>query len=223
MISIVPSFDEAELDAALRLRYDWICFTSANGVAIALDFARKRNLESVFREVRLAAIGTATADALSAVGLKAALVPEMFQAEGLIDALRKVGVTGKRFLLLRAKQARAILREALQQSGGTVTEISIYNAVVDLDGANQLKALLQGRLVDCVTFTSSSTVSAFSRMRIEKLREQGITLASIGPITSASLREQGLWVDVEAKRFTTEGLVEALDAFFGNKEVASRR
>lgn len=224
LIKIVPTFDPEALREVLAAarRFDWICFTSANGVRIAMDFAERNNLSAGIREVPVACIGPATAKALKARGVEASLIPETYQAEGLLDVFKKQRLHGKKFLLLRAAGARAILREDLAAQGALVTEMPIYESVPDRGGMDLLGRALRNGEIDCVTFTSSSTVRAFSGLLQESridLDKKKTILSSIGPVTSATLAESGLWVDVEAAVSTTEGLTNALEDFYGKQIV----
>jgi uroporphyrinogen III methyltransferase/synthase len=152
---------------------------------------------------RVAAIGPGTAAALSSHGVIADVVPERFVAEGLVEALADVPVS--RALVARAASARDVLVDALRARGADVEVLALYETVAEPLSVAQLAAVAEA---DYVTFTSSSTVRYFfesvgnSRVRAR--------LVSIGPVTSATLRERGLEPDVEARRHDIDGLVEAL-------------
>jgi uroporphyrinogen III methyltransferase/synthase len=217
-IKISPCYNPKEFLSILsEKRYDWVCFTSANGVNLALDFAEKEEKMDFFRAAQIACIGPATQETLKARGVESSLIPEQFQAEGLISTLQKENLKGKSFLLLRAKGARKILREALAAEGASVLEFPLYDTFPDPQGLQTLKALLKTNSADVITFTSSSTVRSFKQLILEERVEvlpETLIFASIGPITSNTLLEEGLWVNVEAKTSTTKGLVESLEEFF---------
>jgi uroporphyrinogen III methyltransferase/synthase len=165
---------------------------------------------------RIAAIGPGTAAALRERGIEADVVPERFVAEGLLEALAGEELEGKRVLVARAADARDVLPDGLRERGALVEVIGLYRTVTESLSAEQKAALAAATYV---TFTSSSTV----RFLLEALGERPAALgsariASIGPVTSATLREHGLEPDVEAERHDIDGLVEALTA-----DAAARR
>ncbi|HEY2438517.1 MAG TPA: uroporphyrinogen-III C-methyltransferase [Solirubrobacteraceae bacterium] len=186
-------------------QYDLVCLTSPNGVRLLFERLNRDGLDArAFAGARVAVIGPGTAAALGHHGISADVVPERFFAEGLIEAL--AGVPVKRALVARAAQARDVLPEALRASGAEVDVLPLYETVGEpLDDA-ELRDLER---VDYVTFTSSSTVEFFLSSASEKLGSQ-TRLISIGPITSAALRDRGLEPHVEASRHDIEGLIEAL-------------
>ena len=206
---------QAKVDAALLAlnQYDWLVLTSANGVDALADRVEALGLDGrSFANVKIATIGDATAAALfGRLRLRTDLLPPQFIAESLAEELTKNGVTGKRFLLLRADIARQSLPELLKKSGGIVEDLPIYQTrpVAQLP-PRVLHALTRGQ-IDWITFTSSSTVRNFIVLlgdQREALR--GVKLASIGPITSQTLRENGLTPTVEAKVSDMDGLVAAM-------------
>jgi len=188
-------------------RYDLVCLTSPNGVRelFARLLAAGRDAR-VFASARVAAIGPGTATALREHGLIADVVPERFVAEGLVEALVDVPVT--RALVARAAQARDVLPDALRERGAEVDVTSLYETVADPLSDAEIAAV--GR-ADYVTFTSSSTVRFFFAAAGDALGP-GVRLASIGPVTSQTLREHGHEPDVEAERHDIDGLIAALVA-----------
>lgn len=219
-IEIVPPSDWTRVDAAIEKleSYDWIVFTSVNGVSFFFDrlFALGKDVRAL-RNAKTACIGPATADRLMSVGFRTDLVPETYRAEAVIEAFAKEQMAGKRVLLPRAKEARAILPVEVRKMGATLDEIAVYQTNSRPDSAKALLEHLRARQVDVVTFTSSSTVKNFMEMLpasdINSLIE-GLTIASIGPITSDTARKLGLPVHVEATNFTIPGLCDAIVSFF---------
>lgn len=205
--------DEELLSAG---QYDWIIFTSQNGVR----FTRDRLLEigqdiRSFGGARIAAIGDATAQAVrDELCLKVDLCPPVFVAEALADALAQANeVRGRKFLLLRADIARPILRERLERDGAAmVRDVPIYQTQRAAALPQHLLDALESRQVNWVTFTSSSTAKNFAALLGDNYQEkmQGVRIASIGPITTATIKELGLAPDVEAKTFNIDGLLDAL-------------
>jgi uroporphyrinogen III methyltransferase / synthase len=187
-------------------RYDLVCLTSPNGVRLLFDRLAADGLDArALAGARVAAIGPGTARALSERGVVADVVPERFVAEGLVEALADVPVS--RALVARAASARDVLVDALRERGAAVDVVELYETVAEPLDEEQLAAV---RAADYVTFTSSSTVQYFLQSAGgSQLRAR---LVSIGPVTSATLREHGLPPDVEATRHDIDGLIDALVA-----------
>jgi uroporphyrinogen III methyltransferase/synthase len=167
---------------------------------------------------RIGAIGPITAAAIRKRGLKVDLLAKEFVAEGVLDLFDEADVRGKRFLIPRAESAREVLPEGISRMGGEVEVVSVYRTDLP-DGADieKIRTMLVRKQVDAVTFTSSSTVTHLAKMLdSEDLPAlfDGMVVASIGPVTSGTLRENGLPVHVEALEYTVDGLVEALAKHF---------
>jgi uroporphyrinogen-III synthase len=212
-IQIVPPTDHyAALDGALQQlsSFDWAVFTSVNGVMHVWHRLDALGLASdAFAPLRLAAIGPATAEALSAHGLDVQVVPERYVAESLLEAIPNPA--GQRFLLARADMARDTLRTGLQAAGAEVVEVPAYHTLRVEPSSDALAVLDAG--VEFVTFTASSTVHHFIEQvgieRAQALAAQARVVA-IGPITAATARERGLRVDIVATDYTIAGLVDAI-------------
>jgi uroporphyrinogen III methyltransferase / synthase len=186
-------------------RYDLVCLTSPNGVRLLFERLAARGLDArALAGARVAAIGPGTARALASHGVIADVVPpERFIAEGLVEALADVPVS--RALVARAASAREVLVDALRARGAAVDVVALYETVASPLAEAELAAVAAA---DYVTFTSSSTVRYFLQSAGDaRLRGR---LVSIGPVTSATLREHGVEPDVEAERHDIDGLVEAL-------------
>jgi len=204
-IRIVP----LELEAPLSVDgYDLVCVTSPNGARLLFSSLEAAGSDArALAGARVAAIGPGTAAALREGGVIADIVPERFVAEGLIEALASVPV--ERALIARAAEARDVLPEALRARGATVDVVALYETVAEPLAPEQLAAALSA---DYVTFTSSSTVRFWYEAVGERVAEVRARVVSIGPVTSAALRERGLEPDVEASDHDIAGLVEALVA-----------
>jgi uroporphyrinogen-III synthase len=236
------------LDEALRnlATYDWLILTSVNGVEAmwermkklgligrgkkreGYDFSRAsrgnktRPAAAIERRLRIAAIGPATKRAIEQRGAKVDVVPEEYIAESVVRSL-KSRVRGKRVLLVRAKVARDVIPRELRKAGASVHVVEAYETVVPKSSRTGLQAALTNstRRPHVVTFTSSSTVRNFVDLLQARRRPlKGIRMASIGPVTSATLRELGLPVDVSAEEFTIPGLVQAIVSVFAGKTTA---
>jgi uroporphyrinogen-III synthase len=207
------------LDSALKNldAYDWLILTSVNGVEALWDRIKKKHLtKTSIRHLKIAAIGPATKSAIEAHGLKVHIVPKEYVAEAVVRSLRR-RVAGKRILLARAKVARDVIPRELRKLGAKVDVVEAYETVIPPSSAAQLRALLKNskRRPHLIIFTSSSTVKNF----VSLLERQGrnartyiseTKLASIGPVTSSTLRELGLPVDIEARKYTIPGLIQAI-------------
>ena len=186
-------------------RYDLVCVSSPNGVRLLFERLGAAGLDArALAGARVAAIGPGTATALRERGVIADVVPERFLAEGLVDALADLPI--RRALIARAAEARDVLPDALRGRGAEVDVLALYETVAEPLGDAELAALDRA---DYLTFTSSSTVRFFMAAVGDRL-PAGARIASIGPVTSAALREHGLEADVEATRHDIDGLVAAL-------------
>lgn len=210
MIRISDPADWEPVDAALADldRYDWLVFSSANGVRYLLDrlLATKRDVRKL-GNVRLAAIGPATADEIARYRLRADLVPGEYRAEALAAKLIE-DAAGRTFLLARASRGREVLAEELREAGGTVDQVVVYSSTdVEAPDPEVAASLAAGR-IDWITVTSSAIARSLVRLFGDDLRRA--RLASISPVTSDVLRQLGHEPAVEAARYTMNGLVEAL-------------
>ncbi len=204
----------APLNRALRniADYDWLILTSVNGVDAM--WARMKRLQLGNRNLAhlsIAAIGPATSKAIQKQGMKVAVVPDEYVAESVVQSL-KGRVEGKRVLLVRAKVARDVIPRELRKAGANVEVVEAYETVVPKSSRDRLRTSLKSNArPSIITFTSSSSAKNFVALlgRTRPYLER-VTLASIGPVTSETLRELGLRVDIEAKQYTIPGLVEAI-------------
>ena len=209
-IEIRPADDYAALDRAIaNLRvYGWLIFTSANGVRFFLDRLDRSTLDLRAIEGRICAIGPATRDALERFHLKVDLQAQEYVAEGLLAALADYDLTGVRVLIARAAVARDLLPTELARCGARVDVVEAYRTVAPADLTERAADVLS-RKPDWITFTSSSTAqNLVDAVGVEALL--GVRCASIGPITTATLRANGIPVAVEASVYTIPGLVQAL-------------
>jgi uroporphyrinogen III methyltransferase/synthase len=209
-IEISPPGDWGPVDAALGEldHYDWLVFSSANGVGFLLDRLGDRHGDlRKLGPVKLAAIGPGTAEELARYRLRADLVPADYRAESLAAALAPEA-RGRRFLLARASRGREVLAEQLAAAGGMVTQAVVYRST-DIETADPeiVEALAAGR-IDWITVTSSAIARSLARLFGENLRRS--RLASISPITSEVLRASGYPPTAEAARYTMAGLIEAI-------------
>jgi uroporphyrinogen III methyltransferase/synthase len=215
-IRIVPPADTTPvIDAIRRINdYDWLVFTSVNGVKFFFDtlFGLGKDVR-ILGHLKFACIGPVTKQRLSDYGIVSDILPDTFRAESVVKAFTTADIQGKSVLLPRARKARTILPEELTRMGAQVDEVPVYETVLEQEAGPELNRLLDKEQIDAVTFTSSSTVSNFmsllpSNSAVRLLKN--VTIASIGPITSDTVRSFGLEPTVEADPYTIDGLVDAL-------------
>ncbi len=220
-IEALPDLEPLRRALAHLAEYRWVVFTSQNAVQVVFDRLGVWGLAPRdFAGRRIAAIGPATAEALTARGVQVDVLPEGYVAESLVDALAShEDLRGARILLPRAEAARDALPEGLRARGATVNIIPVYRTLPALsEGASLAEQILAGR-IDVVTFTASSTVRYFVESVGREAAASGrFCAAAIGPITAATAREYGIPVTIEALEYTSEGLVDALVQYFGGRE-----
>ena len=209
-IEIRPALDYAALDAAIeRLPdYDWLIFTSVNGVRFFLDRLDASNADLRSVRGKLCAIGPATREALERFHLKVDVMAEEYVAEGLLRTLSGFDFSNAKVLIARAAVARDVLPEELRRRGAQVDVVEAYRTVAPDDLAGRARKILDAK-PDWITFTSSSTASnLIAGCGAQALR--GMRVASIGPVTSATLRSAGIDVAAEANPHTIRGLVDRI-------------
>jgi uroporphyrinogen III methyltransferase/synthase len=195
-------------------QYDWLVFTSPNGVTAF--FEKFYEIRADARElggVRIAAIGPATAAKVREYRFTVDLQPKEFVAEAVIEAFKEQGsVENQTILIARAEQARDVLPDELTKLGAIVDIAAVYKTVPETEDASGALARFRDEGADMITFTSSSTAENFMALKLPMPPD--IKTASIGPITSKTMRELGLRVDVEAKDYDIPGLVAAISGYF---------
>jgi uroporphyrinogen III methyltransferase/synthase len=216
VLELIPPQDRAPLDRALDNlgSYQWVIFTSANGVVFFMKRLQERGID--IREVkgRLAALGPGTGKALAGYGLNVDFTPEEYRAEALLDGLLGMITPGSRVLLPRAAEARNVLPDGLRAGGIRVDVAPSYQTV---PGGAKYKKVLQEVLtqgqVDYLTFTSSSAIRNFKGLFDEEELAGLLArsrVACIGPVTAATAASVGVRVDLVAKEYTIDGLLESI-------------
>ncbi|MCG0277853.1 MAG: uroporphyrinogen-III C-methyltransferase [Thermanaeromonas sp.] len=225
-IKIRPPVDLETFDRMVKeaSRFDWIVFTSVNGVEWFWRRLKAQGLDvRSLAGVKIAAIGPATAEALAERGILADYQPAEYIAEAVASGLKPY-VKGKRVLLPRADIARPVLAEELRQSGAEVVEVAAYKTEKADGDADRLREWLSNGKIDAVTFTSASTVRSLLEVlggdAAELLKDT--VVACIGPVTGKAAREAGLKVAVEAREYTEEGLIQALLEYFAKTSKRAR-
>lgn len=225
-IRIVPPEDPEALDRACAEAgsFDWVVFTSANGVD---HFMRRLLAIGDVRDlkgVRICTIGPSTASRVQRYGIRVDLTPEEYRAEAIVQALKEGGdLEGTRFLLPRADIARELLADELRGAGAEVVEVAAYRTVLgagDRDSDYDVYRMLLDRQIDAVTFTSASTVRNFAALFGEEQAADLLrttVVASIGPVTAEAAQQLGIPTTVMPERYTIPDLVDALVVHFGGQ------
>ena len=225
-IEIRPPDSYGSLDDAIQriASYDWIMFTSVNGVERFLERFHRLGLTITdINGIEIGAIGPETAKRLASAQIQPTLVPGEYRAEGILNALTAARMAGKKVLIPRAARARDILPETLRQWGAQVDVVEAYQTVPPRTDVSALFGLLRDGKVDMVTFTSSSTVANFAAMFQNQdlpVLLAKVAVACIGPITSRTLEDLGMQADVVAEEFTIPGLLRAMVSYFSRAEVS---
>jgi len=225
-VEIVPPETWADIDASLdRIQtYDWMIFTSANGVKYFFSRMIEREIDiRELRGIRLCAIGPKTARAIRQYGLNVDLMPEEFRAEGLIEAFTgmkgrgaegegKKVLDGISFLLPRAEKARDIFPEKVRELGGTIDLPVAYRAIKPEYHGKRLRRFLQEGRVTIVTFTSAATFNNFREIMGEDADEllNRVAIAVIGPVTARAVEKAGLKISIMPEEATVEALVNSI-------------
>jgi uroporphyrinogen III methyltransferase / synthase len=219
-IEIAPPRSYAVLDRAIKRidSFDWIIFTSANGVDSFIDRLKLRGGD--IRELgraSIAAIGPATAARLADYAIRVKALPDEYRAERIVAAIGSKKIRGERFLIPRAEVAREALPEILRDKGAKEVVVAPAYRTIKPKGAHvdRMREMIASDVIDLVTFTSSSTVTNFCELIGES--GKGIRTAAIGPITAATAEERGFDVVVQPRRYTIEGLTEAIAEHFARQ------
>ena len=223
-IKVLPPESFEGLDRSIHdiETYHWLIFTSVNGVKYFFD-----RLETLSRDVRdlkglkIAAIGPATAEAVTSKGLRIDLIPEEYRAESVVEAFRKEDIEGKRILLPRAREAREVLPEELEKLGAVVDVVEAYRTVKPEEDKEKIMGMLRQGDIHMVTFTSSSTVSNFMDMFhgapvLDWMEKTAV--ACIGPVTAKRAQDQGLKVSLVAPEYTIPSFTRAIVDFFSQPQ-----
>jgi uroporphyrinogen III methyltransferase/synthase len=194
--------------------YDWIIFTSGNGVAVFFEALQSMGKDArVFGTIKIAAIGGKTADKLSCFGIKADFIPGVFTGKELGSQLiAHTNLEDKKVLLLRSKIASGELAELLEKAGAEVNDVAIYTAEREETKSGWLIEEIDKGRIDWLTFASPSSVNGFfEQIPCDLVNSVDIKVASIGPVTSERLNAFGVKVDVTAVEHTLDGLIDAIE------------
>ncbi|WP_157796546.1 uroporphyrinogen-III synthase [Bacillus sp. FJAT-45037] len=197
--------------------YQWIVFTSANGVHFFMEALKKAGNKTMGHQ-QIAVVGQKTARVLKAFGYSADLLPNEFVAEDLVRVLGENVTIGGKILLPRGNLGRIYLPKTLTEQGFQVNDLTVYETVCPKEAKRQLQSFLEtGQRLDVVTFTSSSAVKHYVELISELACKDEVSashIACIGPIAKKTAQEYDLEVDITAHTYTIEGLVEAMSSHF---------
>ncbi len=219
-IAIEPVADNGALDQALANlpAYDWVIFTSANGVHYFWQRLEERsNHFRVPSSLKVCAIGPATANELRKKGVRVDYIPKEYIAEAILDGFGRMTLQGSQILLARAKIARDVLPRGLRKMGAKVDVVEVYRTIKPKGGTRRLRQLLADEKIDLITFTSSSTVNHFVELlKKEYLKSalKGIVIACIGPVTSRTAKAWGMRVQIQPKAYTSPALTRVIAEYF---------
>jgi uroporphyrinogen III methyltransferase/synthase len=219
-IRLVEPENRDALDAAISSLsgFNWLILTSANAVRFFFQRLDDLGLDArAMGSCKVCAVGPRTADVIRGYGIRCDMVPDDYKAEGVVAAFSEIPLAGSKILFPRADRARDVIPQELEKAGARVTSPVAYRNVLPDRLCPEALFALEKRSVDCITFTSSSTVHNLTQMLgadllVDMLK--GVAVASIGPITSRTCRELGLKVDIEPKDFTLLSLSEAIERHF---------
>ncbi len=224
-IETVPPDSWEGLDKAIQSieMYDWLIFTSANGVKYFLQRISENQKDvRCLKGIKLCAIGPKTAKVLEKLGLRIDFVPAEYKAEAIIEGLGSNEVKGKKILIPRAAVAREVLPEELTKLGATVDVVEAYKTIQPKRKTGEIREMLKNKEVDAITFTSSSTVTNFiSMFKKEEIIDllNGVTIACIGPITTDTAEKNGLKVSIIPGDYTIEAFTDAIVNFYQQRRM----
>ena len=226
-IEIVQPLNWKGLDRAIDHMdsYNWLIFTSANGVNFFWQRWKERNKDHLPPSLKVCAIGPATAYQLKEKGIEVDYTPKEFVAEAILKGFEKMVLKGRRILLARAREARDILPKGLRQMSAKVDVVEVYRTVKPKGGSKRLKGLLTKGKIDAITFTSSSTVNHFVELlKKEDLQEllKNCAIACIGPITARTAKKWKMRVQIQPKEYTIPTLTQAIVQYFLRKAHAKK-
>lgn len=220
-IEPVESYEVFDDELERIEEYHWILFTSLNGVKYFFKRLYAKSMDA--RDLKgpdIGVVGKSTADLLLSYGVNADLIPPTFTGEGLAESLLDQGVEGRNILIPRARVGREILPETLRGGGAQVMVTPVYQNVPPQGRKDELRAELESKEVDMVTFTSSSTVRNFLTMVDAKDEDElislmeGVKIAAIGPITAKTVTDSGLQVDIQPENYTIAEMVRSIIGYF---------
>ncbi|WP_096202790.1 uroporphyrinogen-III synthase [Bacillus sp. FJAT-45350] len=224
LITFQKPVKQEEIEQALSSlhTYDWLIFTSINGVHFFFDFLEEFNVAFEYlNDIKIAVVGTKTKEALAQYGVFPSLIPDEFVAESLSEELVKTLQAGEKVLFPKGNLARDLIPRKLSKMDLELTELVIYENVIETRSKEKLQELLMNKDVDIITFTSSSTVKNFVMLLRDESWENYInqlTFACIGPIAAKTAEQYGLTPHIVASTYTIDGLIQAIIDYLEEEE-----
>ena len=217
-IEIIPVGDRGPLDRSIETinNYHWLLLTSVNGVKYFFNRLNEKGKDTrALKDIKVCAIGPGTADAVREYGVISDLVPSTYRAEAVVEEFRKFKADNLKILLPRASKAREILPDELRKMGATLDIVDVYRTVMPENKVESVCKMLEEGEIDMITFTSTSTVTNFMKMFGDKAEQvktwlKDVNIASIGPVTSETVRKLGLNITVEPADSTIDALTDAI-------------
>jgi uroporphyrinogen III methyltransferase/synthase len=219
-IEIKPLADTRELDSAISnlCHYQWILFTSVNGVNSFFRHLYTRNRDArALNNLKFGAIGPATAEALKTKGISPDYVPKTYTSRGVVTGLKKLNIVSERFLIPRADIADEELARGIRKLGAGVDIVAAYQTTHVKNTNPLVKRMLLKGAIDAITFTSSSTVVNFIELFPDRKLFHSVKIACIGPRTARTAAKAGMEVDIVAQEHTILGLVAAMEQHFAKE------
>ena len=214
-ISPVTNFDELDNGIKSLRSYDWIIFSSVNGVNRVFERIFDLGLDyKIFQGSKIGAIGPATSKALIDYGVNIDLKPQEYVSESMLTEFTKIGINGKLILLFSAVRTSNILHDGLIEAGALIKRISVYSTATRRESGPILNDVMSKNQIDIVTFTSSSTVKGFLDLLNGRDELINVIIACIGPVTANTARDNGLDVHIVAKVSTISSLVSGMIDYF---------
>lgn len=213
-IEFAPPEDTEKVTKTLRniSSFDWILLTSSNGVRFFVECLNKvGDPAQLLKTIKICAVGPKTAETVKKFGLTTDLIPDNYQAEGVLDAFARIGIDGNKILFPRAEEGRDILPDGLKELGAKLELLPVYRTVKPEAKEEKLKYILE-KGVDIITFTSGSTVRNFISILGESNRAllNGVKVACISEVTAKIAEKEGIKTDVLPAENTTLSLAEAI-------------
>jgi uroporphyrinogen III methyltransferase / synthase len=230
-IEVRPPESWEPLDLAIQSldQYDWLLFTSVNGVRFFLERLHSSGKDiRDLKGVKIGAIGPKTAGMWRRFGIQPDLMPDEYRAEAVVESFRQEGVRGAKVLIPRAARAREVLPDELREAGARVDVVHAYRTISPDQDTGRIRELLKNGSIDMVTFTSSSTVSNFVKMfeadgnRLQEWMQQ-VAVACIGPVTAKTAAENNFKVDLSPPQYTIDSLVGEMMRFFLSRPVIAQK
>lgn len=224
-ISLVPPASWVPVDEALKslASFDWLILTSVNGVRFFFDRMQELGLGfQLLSRCNVCAVGPKTAEAVEQLGILPGLIPDQFTGEGVVAVFQQIDLQGKRVLFPKADGARDLIPQQLREMGAVVVDPVVYRNLMPDQLPEQAQQALEQHQLDVAVFSAPSTVRNLAALTggAERLQQllSGVGVASIGPVTTRACRQLGIKVGIEPAEATLDDLLQAMEAYFSEKQ-----